>query len=97
MTDTRDIALYADPFAQIDLSAPGGGALQSFTEVVTYRFEHWYNQGWVRNCYGQPFLDSILAELVTCCGTVAASAAGMAAYLHAFLAELAAKKVLLTD
>ena len=89
MTDTRDIALYDDPFAQVDLSKAGGGAVQSFTEVVTYRHDHWYNQGWVRNCYGQPFLDSIMEELVTCCGTVAASAQGLRAYLHAFMGELA--------
>ena len=82
MTDTRDIALFDDPFTQIDAAHPGA---QAFTEVVTYKYDHWYNQGWVRNCYGQQFLGSIMDELVTCCGTIAAGMRGMISYLRAFL------------
>ena len=87
MTDTRDIALFDDPFPQIQ-----NEPIQAFTEVVTYKYDHWYNQGWVRNCYGQEFLDSIMDELVTCCGVIAGTAQGMLDYLAAFEVQMQRKK-----
>jgi len=90
MTDARDIALFGDPFSQIEYDFEG---VQSFTEVVTYEYDHWYNQVWVRDCYGQEFLDEIISEKVTCCGVIVGSIKGVLSYLDAFVLELRSKGV----
>jgi FkbM family methyltransferase len=83
MTDTRDIALFANPFEQIK-----SVGVQVFTEIVTYEYDHKWNQKWVRNCYGEAFLQSIIKEKVTCCGVIAGTMQDMLDYLHAFIKEL---------
>ena len=89
LTDTRDIALFDDPFKQVQR---GSNTIQTFTEVVTYKYDHWYNQVWIRNCYGQAFLNSIMEQLVVCCGVVASSLNGVKEYLNAFISEYKSKK-----
>lgn len=90
LTDTRDIAIYSDPFVQFDNATE---PLMIFTEVVPYHYDRWYNQPWVRNCYGQAFLDTIMHEMVTCCGVVAGLTDAVIAYLKAFVHQLAEKRL----
>ena len=88
MSDIRDIALFGDPFEQIDLNET---SVQSFTETKTYRQDTIFNQPWVRKCYGSKFLESIMDEMITCCGTIAGTTGAMLEYLHAFLEEFKEK------
>lgn len=88
MADLRDTALFDNPFKQL---LANGDAIQSFTEIKTYREEEIYNQKWIRNCYGPDFLHSILHEPITCCGVIASSGRGMMQYLDAFTAEMLRK------
>ena len=91
LTDTRDIAIYSDPFVQfanMDLNR----SLMIFTEVVPYYYDKWYNQPAIRNCYGQVFLDSIMHEMVTGRGVVAGFTGAIVAYLEAFAEQLQIKR-----
>lgn len=89
MSDIRDIALYGDPFEQINVMEPG---VQAFTEIDTYREDPRWNQPWVRDCYGDKFLESIMDEKLTCCGTMAGTTGAVVGYLHAFLEEFKEKE-----
>lgn len=87
LTDARDIAIYSDPFVQLDRS----DALQVFTEVKSYHEDRSYNQPWIRRCYGQLFLNTILHEPITCCGIVAGPTKKVESYLKAFVQQLKTK------
>ena len=92
ITDIRDIAIYADPFDQIQYRNKTQPSVQTFTEIETYREQgdRW-NQPWVRNCYGETFLESIMDEKITCCGLVAGTMDGLIRYSRAFLDQLRGK------
>lgn len=85
MTDTRDIALFGNPFSDL------GPSVQVYTEVVNYKYDERYNQVWIRSCYGENFLNEILHERVTCCGVVTGSGGAIMEYLDAFVSELREK------
>ena len=92
MTDIRDVAIYADPFDQIQDGNKTKTQVQTFTEISTYRGQgNWANQPWVRNCYGESFLQSIMDEKITCCALVAGTMHGLMSYLRAFLDQLREK------
>lgn len=91
MSDVRDIALYGDPFEQVPISSNSSSGVQAYTELLTYRQEASWNQPWVRSCYGDEFLESIMDEKITCCGLISGTIDGMLDYLHAFLEQLKGK------
>lgn len=84
VSDIRDIAIFSDPFVQINSLQP---EVQVFTEVVTYQYDRWYNQPWVRDCYGQAFLNEIISTKVTCVGVIAGTTAEINQYLAAWIEE----------
>jgi len=89
LSDIRDVALYGDPFEQINATNFSG--VQAFTEIQRYREEKVYNQRWIKQCYGNEFLESIMDEYITCCGTIAGRTEALVNYLHAFLLEFKLK------
>ena len=92
ITDTRDVALFGDPFEQIDAS--NAHVAQLFTEAATFAEERtradlpMYNNRWVEGCYGREFLDSISREPIVCSGVVAGGSSAMDRYLGAFIDEM---------
>ena len=85
VADTRDIALQADPFAQI--TAPT--SVYAFTESTRYDTmgPKGFNPTVVRECYGDAFLEKIRSDKVVCCGVVMGRAGAVVDYLDAFVAE----------
>ena len=91
MSDIRDIAFFGDPFRQLKKSEITPG-VQVFTEILRYKDDAKWNQKWIRNCYGQAFLDTILVEYITCCGVIAGTSESLLEYLNAFVEELSRKR-----
>tara|TARA_B100000683_G_C12494050_1_gene555582 strand:+ start:298 stop:1305 length:1008 start_codon:yes stop_codon:yes gene_type:complete len=89
VSDTRDIAIFGDPFVQF---YGMGNHVLTFTERNKYIDDPRWNQRWVRNCYGEPFLKGIMQEQITCCGLVGGTSHAMKTYLHHFLQELLKKQ-----
>lgn len=89
VSDTRDIAIFGDPFLQF---YGMGNHVLTFTEVNKYIDDPQWNQPWVRNCYGDSFLQGIMQEQITCCGLVGGTSHAMKTYLHYFLQELLQKQ-----
>ena len=85
MADTRDVALQADPFAQITLKH----SVYAFTESTRYDTfgMHGFNPTVVRECYGSTFLERISKDKVVNCGVLMGYSGAMIGYLNAFVAE----------
>ena len=77
VSDARDVLFQADPSKQFGTSPD---RIYSFTEYKTYRQDTVFNPPWIRNCYGDAFLDSIMQEHMTC--------SGILQYLDAFVDEM---------
>ena len=90
MSDIRDIAFFGDPFRQLKSEITPG--LQVFTEILRYKDDSKWNQKWIRNCYGQAFVNSILEEYITCCGVIAGTSESLLEYLDVFVEELSLKQ-----
>jgi hypothetical protein len=86
MADTRDVALQADPFAQISERR----SVYAFTESTYYgSVPGGFNPTVVRECYGDAFLARILKDKVVNCGVLMGHAGALIGYLDAFVAEFA--------
>ena len=90
MSDIRDVAFFGDPFRQLKSDTTPG--VQVFTELLRYKDDAKWNQKWLRNCYGQSFVDEILQEYITCCGVIAGTSESLLEYLDLFVEELNHKK-----
>jgi len=98
--DARDIAFQRNPFE--DPMAPR--TLFVFGETQLYRDDFggpkghphraWHlNQKWVRNCYGEEFLQRIWNDYSTCAGVVFGDEAAIQMYVDTFTREFMKKRL----